>query len=350
MDMDKKPSRYNSGIQRAKGLLEIAAALYDTSLSRQVTRGGTQAPQIDSRLGTRLSLRIEPKESEGGVGISFGIGGMRANILRVVQQELSLLWINPNAPLALAYKGCPPFTAPQPLRTIAVFPSWDAVVFAVHESTGITAIEQIRERCYPLRVATRDTIAPPFDEDATMFAVSSVLAAAGFSLEDIRAWGGSIHPTPRPSHPDRANAIREGAVDAIFDEGVLSWGQYALERGFRILPIDGALRERVTASGFDMITLSDRRIPGLTVPVPSLNFSGWPMIVHAGMADDVAFALCEAIEARQLQIPTDNYRPLDLAQLCANDDEAPRGAPLHPGAERFYRERGYLPIDATSAG
>jgi hypothetical protein len=30
--------RYNSGIQRAKGLLEIAAALYDTSLSHQSER------------------------------------------------------------------------------------------------------------------------------------------------------------------------------------------------------------------------------------------------------------------------------------------------------------------------
>ena len=29
------PTRYNSGIQRAKGILELAAALYDTSLSRK---------------------------------------------------------------------------------------------------------------------------------------------------------------------------------------------------------------------------------------------------------------------------------------------------------------------------
>jgi TRAP-type uncharacterized transport system substrate-binding protein len=52
--------------------------------------------------------------------------------------------------------------------------------------------------------------------------------------------------------------------------------------------------------------------------------------------------LCEAIEARKDLMPTDNYKPLDLAQLCTGDDEAPQGVPLHPGAERFYRERGYL--------
>jgi TRAP-type uncharacterized transport system substrate-binding protein len=31
-----------------------------------------------------------------------------------------------------------------------------------------------------------------------------------------------------------------------------------------------------------------------------------------------------------------------MAQLCANDEEAPYDVPLHRAAERFYRERGYL--------
>jgi TRAP-type uncharacterized transport system substrate-binding protein len=33
---------------------------------------------------------------------------------------------------------------------------------------------------------------------------------------------------------------------------------------------------------------------------------------------------------------------LKIADLCANDDEAPFDVPLHPGARKFYRERGYL--------
>lgn len=339
------PPRYNSGIQRSKGLLEIAAALYDTSLSRRSTRSGTTVPQIDSRLGTRLTVRIDAKTesaADRGLGLSFGVGGSLENFMKVARHELSLLWINPNAPLALAYNGLPPFSAPLPLRTIAVFPSWDAVVIAVHESTGITAIEQLGERRLPLRVSTGKTIAPPFDEDATMFAVNAILAAAGVSLDDIRGWGGSMQSVTRPSHPDRSEAIARGAVDAIFDEGVLSWGQFAIERGFKILPIEGAVRERLSAAGYGKITLTQSRIPGLPEPVPAVDFSGWPMIVHADLPDDVAYALCEAIEARQLAIPTDNYKPLDLAQLCTAGEETPHGAPLHPGAARFYRDRGYL--------
>jgi TRAP-type uncharacterized transport system substrate-binding protein len=343
--MDKVKPRYNAGLQRTKGILEIAAALSDTSLSTLGTRGGTTTPQINSRLGSRLSLRLEPQSAApvgNTVGLSFGVGGSRGNLMQVARKELSLLWINPNAPLALAYQGRPPFPEPLPLRAIAVFPSWDAVVIAVHESTGITSIEQIREQRYPLRVSTGATIAPPFEEDPTMFTVTSILAAAGIALDDIRSWGGSVASVRYPSHRDRSDAISNGTIDAIFDEGCLSWGQFAVERGFRILPIEGDLRDRLTSAGYEMITLTQSRIPGLRHPVSSINFSGWPMIVHADMADDVAYALCEAIEARKLVIPTDNYRPLDLAQLCSITEETPRGAPLHPGAERFYREHGYL--------
>ena len=345
--MDPMPSRYNSGIQRSKGLLELAAALYDTSLSRRSTRSGTNIPQIDSRLATNLSLRIEPRRdtrSDRSIGLSFGVGGSRENLLDVAEKRLSLLWINPNAPLALAYKGKPPFPAPLPLRAIAVFPSWDAVVIAVRESTGITSIDQIAARRVPLRVSTGTPLTPPFEEDPTMFAVTAMIAAAGFSLDDIRAWGGAVHSVSRPSHSERARMIEAGEVDAIFDEGVLSWGQFAVARGFRILPVEGMLRDRLVSAGFDTIMLDSRRIPALRTPVTSVDFSGWPMIVHADMEEDVAYALCEAIEARKLAIPTDNFRPLDMTQLCSPDEETPRGAPLHPGAARFYRERGYLRV------
>lgn len=44
-------------------------------------------------------------------------------------------------------------------------------------------------------------------------------------------------------------------------------------------------------------------------------------MVHADMTDDVAWALCKAIEARKAVMPTDNYRPLDVTQLCSDDEE-----------------------------
>ncbi len=60
------------------------------------------------------------------------------------------------------------------------------------------------------------------------------------------------------------------------------------------------------------------------------------------MPDPVAYAICEAIENRKGVIPIDKEGELNISQLCGNNDEAPLNVPLHPGAEHFYRERGYL--------
>jgi hypothetical protein len=94
--------------------------------------------------------------------------------------------------------------------------------------------------------------------------------------------------------------------------------------------------------GYRTSVVPKSRFKGMASDIPTVDFSGWPMVVRADMPNDVAFALCEAIEKRKHLIPTDNFKPLDIAQLCANDEEAPYNIPLHPGARRFYRERDYL--------
>ena len=115
-----------------------------------------------------------------------------------------------------------------------------------------------------------------------------------------------------------------------------------MDKGFRYLPIDGPVLRRLKAMGYRGAVLPKTHFKGMTEDVPTVDFSGWPMVVRADMHNDVAYALCEALELRKKTIPTDNFKPLDIAQLCANDEEAPYDVPLHPGARRFYRERGHL--------
>jgi hypothetical protein len=250
--------RYNAGIQRAKGLLEIAAALYDTSLSYKTRRAAEGVLQTDSRVGRvlRLSLGVNTTAPENRVPISFVTGNFQ-EIIAVAQGVYSLAWVNPSVLLTMAYRG-------------------------------------------------------------------------------------KIHSVPHPSDPARRAAIESRSIDAIFDEGIKSWGQTALDNGFRYLPIAGNVLKQMTALGFRRTDMSRCSFHGTKSEVQTLDFSGWPMIVHAGMPNDVAYALCEAIQSRKDLIPTDNYKPLNLRQLCANDDQAPFDVPLHPGARQFYRERGFL--------
>jgi TRAP-type uncharacterized transport system substrate-binding protein len=334
--------RYNAGVQRAKGLLELAASLYDGSLSSESWKAAEGVLQTDSRLGNGLTLSLNAKRNDRkGISLSFATGGFR-EIEAVAAGKVSLAWVNPSALLTMAYRGKGSFRKRLPLRTLAVFPSYDVMGFAVHESTGIASLSQIKKRRFPLNLSTRLVTSTALRENSTMFTVAAVMRAAGFSFAELRKWGGKIHLAARPSDPARRESIEKGTVNAVFDEGIKSWARTALENGFRFLPVDGTVLKKLVAMGYRQTFMTQSRFPGLPENVSTIDFSGWPMIVRADMPDDVAYALCEAIEKRKEVIPTDNYKSLEIAQLCANDEEAPYDVPLHRGAERFYRGRGYL--------
>jgi len=334
--------RYNAGIQRAKGVLELAASLYESSLSSESWRAAEGVLQTDSRLGNALKLSLRAKSNDRkGISLSFATGGFR-EIRELAEGKLSLAWVNPSVCLTMAYRGKGPFPKRLPLRTIAVFPSYDVMGFAVHESTGVISLTQIKKERLPLKLSTRLVTQNALKENSTMFTVAAVMRAAGFTFGDIRKWGGEIHLAPRPSDPARRATIESGTVNAIFDEGIKSWAGTALDHGFNFLPVEGAVLKRLGAMGYRPVVMPKSRFHGMAEDITTIDFSGWPMIVRADMPDNVAYAICEAIDKRKEFIPTDNYKPLDIAQLCANDEEAPYDVPLHPGAERFYRERGYL--------
>jgi len=321
----------------------MAAALYDGSLSSESWRAAEGVLQTDSRLGNglKLSLLTKSKDRKTGVSLSFATGGFR-EISAVAEGRFSVAWVNPSVLLSMAYRGKGPFRKRLPLRTIAVFPSYDVMGFAVHKSTGVTSFSQIKKDRFPLKLSTRIVTASALRENSTMFTVAAVMRAAGFTMADLRKWGGKIHLAPRPSHPVRREGIENGTVNAIFDEGIKSWARTALDHGFHFLPIEGTVLKSMVAMGYRPVVMAKSRFQGMAEDITTVDFSGWPMIVRADMPDDVAYALCQAIENRKEFIPTDNYKPLEMAQLCSNDEEAPYDVPLHPAAKRFYRDKGYL--------
>jgi TRAP-type uncharacterized transport system substrate-binding protein len=334
--------RYNAAVQRVKGFLEMASGLYETSLSYQTRRAAEGVLQTDSRLGYYLQLSLLRRgKQENCITLSFAADSFR-ELKLLAAGKVSVAWINPSASVTLAYKGTGPIGRPIPLRTIAVFPSWDVMGFAVHESTGVTSLEQIKKKRVPLKLSTGPTGEREMIESPVTFMVHSALKTAGFTVADLRQWGGKVQEVSRPSHPDRRAGIEKGTINAVFDEGIKSWGQTALDHGFRYLPIEGTVLKRLKAMGYRAGILPKTYFKGMKENIPTIDFSGWPMVVRADMPNDIAYALCEALEVRRKVIPTDNFKPLKISQLCANDAEAPFDVPLHPGAKRFYRERGYL--------
>jgi hypothetical protein len=256
----------------------------------------------------------------------------------VAAGEMQLAISNPSIFLALPVRGKGRYTAPIPLRAITVIPSPDQLAFAVTEKTGLKSFQAIRERRYPLRVSMRGQ-----KDHALHPIIDEVLKAAGFSLDDIIAWGGEVHyDDGLPMKSNRFGAMQRGEVDMIVDEAVRGWINTAAGAGMRVLPFEESMLKQLEALGLRRAVISKSRYPNLSDDVPTLDFSGFAVYTHASVADDVVAAICSALEARKDRIGWQEPGPLPLALMCRDTPDAPLVIPLHPAAERFWRERGYL--------
>lgn len=319
----QQPPRGGASVARADAMAQIA-------LGMSQDRSDPTRPYRD----VRISIGAV---SDGSFesAISFGTGSPDL-AFAVARGELDVAAINPSAYLTMAYRGTGPFKEPLPLRALAVMPSWDRMSFAVSERTGIESIADIRDRKYPLKASLRGSLA-----HATRFVIDEVFAAFGFSLRDVESWGGKFQYVDTPSAQDRLDGIRDGSLDAVFDEGIKGWGPVALEHGMRLLPVDGPALERLNAMGWPCGPLPADKFPGVEGVHPS--FSGWPILTKASLPDDAAYGIARALDGARSRIAFDSEHPVSLEELCRNSDTTALDAPLHPGAERYYTERGALP-------
>ena len=250
-------------------------------------------------------------------------------IADVVAGRVALATINPSAALTIAYRGHPPYDAPQPVRTVAVMPSRDGLVFAMHPRTGVHALEDLATIQGPLTIAVRGDAA-----HALHAILDDVLAAAGAPRETLAARGvrferGGGVPMPGSA---KFRALAAGDIDGIFDEGADEWLSAALDAGMTVFGISAPAAARLEALGYRRTLLERRRYPQLAHDLLTLDFSGWAIFVQAGAADDLVERICAALEARKATIAWD----------CRNTADAPYDVPLHPAAERFWHSRGYL--------
>ena len=99
---------------------------------------------------------------------------------------------------------------------------------------------------------------------------------------------------------------------------------------------------RLETLGLHRGLIQRTNFPKLASDVPTLDFSGWPIYTRADTPDGIVTDFCRALEASKDRIPWAQDAPLPLAQMVRDTPEGRLEVPLHPAAERFWRERGYL--------
>jgi TRAP-type uncharacterized transport system substrate-binding protein len=58
----------------------------------------------------------------------------------------------------------------------------------------------------------------------------------------------------------------------------------------------------------------------------------------------IAYAMAKAVDLCHKQIPVDHFdkRPMTIREFCRGGEAGQSNIPLHPGAKKYFRERGYL--------
>jgi uncharacterized protein len=266
------------------------------------------------------------------------LGGTTIPLL-VDRGKCTFGFANPAGLARMATAGVGPYKKKLALRAIGVFPSWDRLVFAVRKESRIRSLEEIKEKKYPLIVSSR--AGTRFH--TTLYVIDEVLGVYGFSFADIEKWGGKILRAQSPGHPSRAEHIRNGA-DAVFDEGIKSWGAQALEAGMRFLPVRDDVLKKIQRLGFGGVMLSKSAFPGLDDDIATVDFSGWTFFCHQELPAKTAYDMAMAIDRCCAEIEADHLdrATMTMEEFCRGGDGGPMTIPLHPGAKKYYREKGYL--------
>jgi TRAP-type uncharacterized transport system substrate-binding protein len=248
---------------------------------------------------------------------------------------VDLAFVNPSALLTQAYRGVGLFSAPLPLRIVAVYPSWDRFVFMIHPRTGIRSLADIKAKRYPLRVSVRED-----PTHSTLVLIDQAFALHGFALKDIESWGGRLIFCGGPSDIRRLEPLSRGEIDAVFDEGIKVWLDEALAAGLTPIALEPTEFDAMGRLGWRKVSLPKARFPRLARDVDTFDFSGWPIYANASLPEQVAYDICDALAAREAEIPWEKGTGGTASHMGRESDSTPMDVPLHPGAERWYRERG----------
>jgi TRAP-type uncharacterized transport system substrate-binding protein len=318
-----KPTRMRTHphTTRSRLMLEVASALVNR--------------RDWNLLQARISLR---EQGSNGWPLTLFGSDSPATIHEVAAGKVQFAMINPGMILKVAALGNAPFNEPIPLRIIAILPALDQMVFAVKQATGLKSLTDIRDGKFPLKLSLRGQ-----PDHSLQVIINHVCAAAGFTLNDIVSWGGEVrYDAGMPYGENRIGAVHRGEIDAIFDEGASAWGNMALDLGMTFLSLEEPILQRLESVGLRRGLIEKKSFPKLVADVATLDFSGWPIYTIASTPDALVKDFCRALDDSKERIPWAKDEPLPMQQIVRDTEEGHLEVPLHPAAENFWRERGYL--------
>lgn len=274
------------------------------------------------------------KEKYETTQITVMAGGGLANV-KLVDEGVVDFGMTSTDLYAAAMKGSSPFDRVyENVMGVANFQAPSAFYFMVEKSKELGSIQEFVDKKMPLRICTFKKTGPP--------AVSTLrlLAEYGVTEEDIESWGGKINYM---EWRDCVSLGRDGHIDAMLGTTSLPSPFHAELASVRDVDLLGVPADKAKSLqekfGYLPITIPEGTFSGLvTEDLPVFGYFGY-VVANRDLPEDVVYEL-----TKQMYDTADRLRKLHRSFNSFDPKNMAMGfpGPLHPGAERFYKEKGIL--------
>jgi TRAP transporter TAXI family solute receptor len=199
--------------------------------------------------------------------------------------------------------------------------------------TGNDTMEKIFTSGKPVRIVMKPqgSNVPP--------TVDMILAAYGLDRAKIKAQGGEIIQVDTAQIPD---VIREGRADVLLDtvlKGHPMITEVSLTGDVRFVDLSEKARAALARNGVKPAKFP-QWFKGQSGPTWGADF-GTQLIARDDLPDDVAYTIVKTfIEKRDDLVKA--YPAFGAFNPKEAADPANNGIPLHPGAARYYKEKGLM--------
>lgn len=160
------------------------------------------------------------------------------------------------------------------------------------------------------------------------------------TYSDIKAWGGAVSLT---GYPEIATNLKDRHLDFGFiniSPPAAIIQEAALGRKLTLLPFNPKQLEFMKKElGFNIGVIKKEFYPGVLKEDIPTAYMGTVFMVHKKVDPDVAYEITKILFENASRLPKIAKCMADFKPEIAWKDMP---AELHPGAVRFYKEKGYL--------
>lgn len=272
-------------------------------------------------------------EAIPGLKASVIAGGTIANIKLVDQKKVDIAFTLHNV-YGNALRGEAPFKKKyKDLRVLCNIQGFSAFYFMVNEDTGLTSIEEIKEKKYPLKICTFLKSGSP------EIYTRRLLEEYGMTYDDIKSWGGQVNFS---QWTDCVSLIRDGHANALLGATALPspfHAEAAKARKMRMLPIKEKVIQDMIKKYHDLEVIIPKGTYGITpYDMPTVG-STYYLFARKDLSDKIAYALVSQMAKHEKEVKNvhTTFKTFTGPKMAAD-----LVGEVHPGALKFYKEKGWI--------